>query len=121
MKLKGANYDQSMIEFKLKEKNFPLEIASTFSRDFLILTNGIPLFVEMIKNWKLKVGGLENSNYDAVENNEESQSLMENPFNSSADDLIDSQINTEIDKIIEELKFDIDNYLIEKVKKFKTE
>jgi len=55
VKLRGANFVENMIEFKLKEKQFPPEIGSIYSKDFLALTNGIPLFVQMIPEWNLAI------------------------------------------------------------------
>ena len=119
MKLKGANYDESMIEFKLKEKNFPAEIAQRFSRDFLILTNGIPLFVEMIQDWELSNCYLTNPPLNK-NINEENQNLIENHLNSS-EESINSILTNEVENIMEILKIRIDDYIIEKVKKFKSD
>jgi len=55
--LKGANFDESIIKLKLKEKKFPEEIISEYSNDFLIITNGIPLFVDKIPLWDFSVIG----------------------------------------------------------------
>ena len=55
MKLKGANYDESMIKLRLREKEYPENIISEMSNDFLLLTNGIPLFVDMIPKWVFRI------------------------------------------------------------------
>ena len=123
MKLRGANYDESMIEFKLREKKFPLEIASRYSKDFLILTNGIPLFVEMISQWTLRIKNPEILKVFTINNNEvdeENQNLKENTLNFS-DDRIFAEINKEIDRLVNDLSRQIESYIDDKVNKFKTE
>ena len=114
MKLRGANYDESMIEFKLKEKKFPAEIASRFSKDFLILTNGIPLFVQMISKWELRINNPEILKVYAINNKEDNE---EKTSNSSSVDEIDD----EIERLINDLSRKIEIYIDEKVNKFKKE
>jgi len=95
LKLKGANYNESMIKLILTEKKYPENIISELSNEFLLLTNGIPLFVEKIRKWHFSI-----KNHQSTKLNE---------------------LEDYIEGIKKNLKEDIEKYLTEKVIKFKVE
>jgi len=109
IEIRKSQYNRDLIKSILKCKNYPPE---TCEDDFLKITNGIPIFVDMIPKFFPKFK--KNFNLNQYEEGEEKEKIKE-------DKIADVRFNIDIEKIKKNLKKEIEKFIVTKILKFKLE